>query len=499
MRKILLGTTAVVGAALLAPSVASAQEAPTVRIGGYFQAYFGNTIQTGSAATNVSMNTIGGGEAGQSSPFQGNVGGNTGAVAPTGTTTGLPAGSIGVANTSQNQQGSARLGHNDFSSDAEIHVFVNGKTANGLSYGAVLEMAFNQQEGSVRNSGRRAVNDKTTAFMDEYYAFISSPTLGQIRFGDEDGPMGGLMNAGFITNFGSGGVYGYWENFVHRPNRTTTSPGGLGDNTKLIYLSPQVFGFDVGVSWAFNEGSGEDVGCLNSFASINCDRVYAVTGPGNNSRSHALPGRTNELQAMLRWRGNIAGVGIAASAGMMSSQVIRNIDLTGAITKTLQSPQVYQVGLQATWQGLTVGANYMWGNTSFFYIPVSRGVKPMEQWFLGASYTFGPFTIGANGFWGSYGQLPGAAGANGAATFTGVGAPMQKRYAFSVGANYRLAPGMDIVVEWTQHTTTIAGTTPAAPLGFSQQGLGACSATQVNNCSNKATAQVFMIGTRLAF
>ena len=161
-----------------------------------------------------------------------------------------------VATDTSNQQGSARLGKNDFSSDAEVHVFVNGKTANGLSYGAVLEMAFNQQEGAVRNNGRRAVNDKTTAFMDEMYAFISSPTLGQIRFGDEDGPMGGLMNAGFVTNFGTGGVYGYWESFTVRPNRTTTSPGGLGDNTKLIYLSPQVFGFDLGRLLGLQRGFG---------------------------------------------------------------------------------------------------------------------------------------------------------------------------------------------------------------------------------------------------
>ena len=34
MRKLLLGTTAVVGAALLAPEMAAAQQAPTVRIGG---------------------------------------------------------------------------------------------------------------------------------------------------------------------------------------------------------------------------------------------------------------------------------------------------------------------------------------------------------------------------------------------------------------------------------------------------------------------------------
>lgn len=458
MRKILLGTTAVVGAALLAPGVASAQEAPTVRIGGYFQAYYGYTQQTGNSATNVSMNTIGGSDAN-------GAGGNAAA--------------------------SARLGHNDFSSDAEIHVFVNGKTANGLSYGAVVEMAFNQMEGSVRNNGRRTVNDKTTAYIDEMYAFISSPTLGQIRFGDEDGPMGGLMNAGWVTNFGTGGVYGYWENFTVRPNRTTTSPGGLGDNTKVIYLSPQVFGFDLGVSFAFNEGSGEDTGCLNSFSSINCDRVYAITGPGNNARSHQLPGRTNELQAMLRWRGNIMGVGIAASAGLMTSQVIRSVDLAGNIVKNLQSPEVYQVGLQASYLGFTLGGSYMWGNTSFFYIPISRGQKGFEQFFVGGSYTFGPITVGANAFWGSYSNTaPGGSGVNGAALFTAPGFPSQRRYAFSVGANYRLAPGMDLVAEWVQHSTS----QPGVP----QNGFSGADCV-LNNCRDRATSQVFLTGVRLAF
>lgn len=474
MRKILLGTTAVVGAALLAPGVASAQQAPTVRIGGFFQAYYGNTQQTGTAATNVSMNTIGGSDAAaNSSGFYG----PASAAAATG-----------------NQNGSARLGHNDFSSDAEVHVFVNGKTANGLAYGAVIEMAFNQQEGAVRNSARRAVNDKTSAFIDEMYAFVSSPTLGQIRFGDEDGPMGGLMNAGFITNFGSGGVYGYWQNFTVRPNRTTTSPGGLGDNTKIIYLSPQVFGFDVGLSWAFNEGTGEDVGCLNSFSSVNCDRAYAITSPNATARSHALPGRTNEIQAMLRWRGNIAGIGIAASGGIMNSQVIRNVDVAGTITKTLQSPQVYTAGIQASYAGATIGFNYLTGNTSFFYIPTNRGAKGFEQYFVGASYTFGPVTIGANSFWGSY--SPTATNPNDAngifnPNWAPGQPPSQRRYAFSVGANYRFAPGMDIVAEWTQHSTSQPG--------VSQQGLGAASATNVNNTADRATTQVFLTGVRLAF
>lgn len=459
MRKILLGTTAVVGAALLAPGMAAAQEAPTVRIGGYFLGLYGYTQQTGTNATNVSMNGIGGSDANA----------NPG-----------------------NSAASARLGHHDFSSEAEVHVFVNGKAANGLAYGAVIELAFNQQEGAVRSDARRAVQDKTTGFIDEMYAFVSSPTLGQLRFGDEDGPLGGLMNTGVVTNFGTGGVYGAWESFTVRPNRTTTGPGGLGDNTKVIYLSPQFFGFDFGASWAFNEGSGEDTGCLNSFASINCDRVYAITGNNGTARSHQLPGRLNEIQAVLRWRGNIAGVGIAAHGGYMTSSVIRNISTAGVITKNLRSPEIWQIGAQASYLGFTVGANWMAGSTSFFYIPVNRGEKGMNQWIVGGSYTLGPVTVGANAFWGTYGQTGTALpGNNIIAAPTGLA---QRRWAISVGGNYRLAPGLDLIAEWTHHETKLPGTSQNIPVGNI-----AGASVFGNNINDRARTSVFMTGVRLAF
>ncbi len=454
MRKILLGTTAVVGAALLAPTMAAAQQAPTVRIGGFFRAYYGNTVQSGNSSIGQLQNTIGAGD--PSAAAQSTAGLNT------------------ASNGNEFQRQSARLGHNDFSTDAEVHVFVNGKAANGLTYGAVVEINFNQGEGAVRDA-RRAVQPKTSAGIDEMYAFVAHPTLGQIRFGDEDGPMGGLMNSGFVTNFGTGGIYGDWESFAVRPNRTMTTPGGLGDNTKIIYLSPQFFGFDFGASWAFNEGDGEDTGCLNSFASVNCDRVYAVTNNQSFGRSHQLPGRINELQAMLRWRGNIAGVGISASVGTMQSGVIRSADpLTGAITKNLRSPQVYQAGLQATAYGFTVGGAYMWGNTSFFYIPTARGDRDMEQFFVGGSYTFGPISVGANGFWGHYGNT-GAAPTR-----------SQRRWGYGIGATYRLAPGMDLVAEYVRHEVKQPGN---ANIHGLVNYLG----------TDRMRTQVFLTGVRVAF
>jgi hypothetical protein len=499
MRKILLGTTAVVGAALLAPSFAAAQEAPTVRVGGYFRAYYGYTQQTsphvtGITATGASFQTNNQGDvgvAGTTALANGQL--NQGALQG-GTTTAVTNGT--TASTAQ----SARTGKSDFSTDAEIHVFVNGKTANGLSYGAVVELEFDTNEGTARYA-RRSQTAKTMASVDEMYAFIASPTLGQIRFGDEDGPLGGLMNVGIVTNFGTGGIYGDWQDFVIRPNRTTTSPGDIGDNTKIIYLSPQFFGFDFGASWAFNEGTGADTGCINSSSGPTCDRVFAATGSTAFGRATDNgPAKRNEYQGVVRWRGTLGGVGLAASVGYMGYSAIRDMTASGTVVKTLRDGQVYQAGLQATAYGFTLGANYMYGNTNFYYIPTVAGDKNMNQWFTGGSHTVGPFSIGANAFWGTYaggdrnnfntttGALTPNVQAAAGNSNTAQGSNSQRgmrRYGWGVGANYRLAPGLDLVAEYVHHEIKEPGR------DLDNQGN--------NGIQDRLKADVFIVGTRLAF
>ncbi len=498
MRKILLGTTAVVGAALLAPGMAAAQQAPTVRIGGYFRAYYGYTQQTSPHVTgNVGgvLNPAAGVVTGGNNVFQAANIGDVGLSGVTSfNTTGANAGLPSIAAQGFPQNGtsasiaqSARTGKHDFSTDAEVHVFVNGKTANGLTYGAVVEIQFDTNEGTYR-AARRSYTSKTMADIDEMYAFIASPTLGQVRFGDEDGPFGGLMNAGFVTNFGTGGVYGDWQDFVIRPNRTTTSPGDVGDNTKVIYLSPQFFGFDFGASWAFNEGGGGDTGCVSSLAGPFCDRAYAAQGVTAFGRAtENLPGRRNELQAMGRWRGNVGPVGLAVSGGTMIATSVRDITVQGTQAKTLRDPEVYQVGVQATAFGFTLGGTYMWGNTNFFYIPTTRNDKKMEQFFVGLSYTAGPITVGANTFFGQYaGQSAGAFNVNTGQQTTAAGNVRgQRRYAYAFGANYRIAPGLDLVAEWVRHVISERGT------DLDGQGN--------NGVQDRLRANTLILGTRLAF
>jgi predicted porin len=162
----------------------------------------------------------------------------------------------------------------------------------------------------------------------------------------------------------------------------------------------------------------------------------------------------------------------------MNAAVVKDVSVTGNISRSLRNPEVYQVGAQATYLGFTLGGGYMWGNTSFFYIPSVRGAPDMSMVFGGLSYTAGPFSIGANMYSGSY---------QGDAT----NPRAQRRYAYSVGANYRLAPGLDLVAEFVRQSFKEPGTP--------QQGFTTANSTPGNDLRDRATASVFLTGVRLAF
>lgn len=475
MRKILLGTTAVVsavvGAAVMAPQ-ASAQEAPTVRLGGFFRAYYGYANQTGQqsiTSTGLPVNVTGGSA-------------NLAGVAPDTTST----------------NSTARAGKHDISSDAGIDVIVNGKLANGLTYGAQISFNSSGFEGR-QVAQNRASAGKTTVAVDEMYAFIAHPRFGQIRFGDEDGVMGGLMNSGWVQGFGTGGVHGSWESFVNRQGggRTTTGPGALSDNSKIIYMSPQIAGFDFGVSFAPNSGVGEDTGCPNNAQSGYCDRATAYSGARLSGVGAAGPeyaARRNEWQLAARWRGNVGGVGIATTVGYFGASAARDLTTSGAQVRVFNNLNVWQAGIQASYAGFTIGTNYSYGDFALIWGNPLRGDRPGEQLVVGGQYVAGPITVGANfvttlfeggnrdtftdtGSTLTRTRTPVVAG-------TSTSAAQQRRWGMGVGANYRLAPGMDLIAEYVYYSVREQGRDgdPNRP-----------------GIQSRAFSNVFLTGVRLAF
>jgi hypothetical protein len=81
---------------------------------------------------------------------------------------------------------------------------VAAKAANGLAYGAVIELQ-NDHFGSGAGSG---------VDLDEAFVFVSSPRFGTLRFGEEDAAAGLLqVRAPTITGFGADAA---WDNTILR-------------------------------------------------------------------------------------------------------------------------------------------------------------------------------------------------------------------------------------------------------------------------------------------
>lgn len=367
MRKILLGTTAVAGAAMMSMGVAQAQTAPTVRVGGFMEitgAFINddndkNTLAAGPRTMNRST-------------F-------------------------------------------DFRNEFEVQVFVTGKAANGLSYGAVIELQNDNMAGS---SGAGTGIDS-----DEAYAFISSPTLGTLRFGDEDSAASLLqVRVPTITGMGPDGN---WDELL--TNRAGTRNGnsyilsGINDGsdaTKVIYLSPQFFGFDFGVSFAPNQGEGERV------------ELGATTFSQRDRQ-----GLQNELSMGLRYRGSFGNVGVQAGFGAMRADAPDRT--TGGAATSLQDVTAMTAGLAVTAFGVTVGGEYTWGKyggASVGRTAIATGRDNSKHYVLGATYTMGAISVGA--YYGSGSQD------------NGPGVAEREQRVWGLGAAYNLAPGLDLIASY---------------------------------------------------
>jgi predicted porin len=367
MRKILLGTTAVAGAAMMTMGVAQAQTAPTVRVGGFMEI-------TGAFINDDNDKNV------------------------------LAAGPRTMNRSTF-----------DFRNEFEVSFTVSGKSANGLSYGAVIEL---QNDNSAGASGAGTGIDS-----DEAYAFVSSPTLGTLRFGDEDSAASLL--AVRVPTISGMGPDGNWDELL--TNRAGTRNGnsyilsGINDGsdaTKVVYLSPQFFGFDFGVSFAPNSGEGERV------------EQGATTLSQRNRQT-----LSNELSAALRYRGSFGNVGVQADIAEMRADAPERTD-AGAAT-ALQDVTAMSAGLAVTAFGVTVGGEYTWGKytgASVGRTAAATGRDNSRHYVLGATYVAGAISVGA--YYGSGTQD------------NGPGVAEREQRVWGLGAAYTLAPGLDLIASY---------------------------------------------------
>ncbi|HFD16398.1 MAG TPA: porin [Rhodospirillales bacterium] len=136
----------------------------------------------------------------------------------------------------EDQSGTANAREFYFRNDTEVHVKARGTDdATGMRYGATVEFE---------------ADTSATGNTDETWIFIGG-NWGELRFGDEDGAADNMKVGGFSVAAGTGGIDGAGE-----VANTGVFFDNTSDATKIIYYSPTVSGFQLGVSFTPDSGHG---------------------------------------------------------------------------------------------------------------------------------------------------------------------------------------------------------------------------------------------------
>jgi outer membrane protein OmpU len=136
----------------------------------------------------------------------------------------------------------------DFSNDTEVHVILRGKhDATGLQYGGTVEFEADTNR-----------TDNT----DETWVFVSGG-FGEARFGDEDGAVDASSVGAYTIAAGTGGIDG---SIVDVLGISPVRPTNSGDATKIRYYTPSLGGFQLGVSYTPNADIGGDTLALKGDA-----------------------------------------------------------------------------------------------------------------------------------------------------------------------------------------------------------------------------------------
>ncbi len=489
MRKLLLATVAAMGASMGAAAVADAQTASpepgtvTVRLNGRFRFY-------GGIVTDRDVN-------------------NNAAGTPTGNFDATGNG------TGTNSSGTNKQSSYGFGNYARLYPGFDGVAANGLKYGASLEIRQDNNVGAgggTYGSVSRANSNRSLLYFRREWGYIGTDQLGTIRLGSADQPTSLYMTGNF-ENFNDGGFNGDVGGLAASNTQLTwpfADVGSYYSTTKVIYLSPQLYGFDFGVSYEPNTGgTGLNNACNSSnggvsvtnfvnsagvFTQATGANAQGVSGPGCDRLSSSPVGgesarRKNTVDALLRYRGTFGAFGIAATAAYVGGGHVldnsgtafnNNPLLTGGARPNYDGLSVGDFGLALTYGGLSVGGKYMFGRyNGQLGVLVPKGLPDSESALVGFSYTFGPAIVGAH-----YLYNKSAGDVNNA--FFG---RTRTEQGIAAGATYSLAPGLSLFASYLYGERKQNGYNFVTGQGVSATTPGG------NPFSNKITSQVFAVGT----
>lgn len=336
----------------------------------------------------------------------------------------------------------------------------DGVAANGLRYGAGVEIRTDSQSGAGGGnyySISAATVTQGRMYVRRAWGYAGTDKIGMFRFGATDGPSA-LFMVGNNENFGDGGWNGTMAAYL--PTQLWmywpfADSGALYTTQKIMYLSPAVKGFDFGIAYEPStqgtQGAGVGQGC-NAFGSYQPGPYIAlgpgVAGAGCASLSSTTTGdytrRRNTIDVAVRYRGLIGPLGFAAYVDYLGSGKVT--DNVPTAHRQVEGLSVGQGGAQVTYGGLTVGGMAMGGRQNFnSYSLVPKGASDGVAWEAGGSYTYGPVVVGAHFYqYFAAGNSAPAFNPDGTPTGTPPSVGGIRETGFAAGATYSVAPGFSL-------------------------------------------------------
>jgi len=358
---------------------------------------------------------------------------------------------------------------------------VDAMATNGLRYGASIELRqdFGPAAGSTANSGGSANSFSSTVFVRRAFTYLATDKVGIIRLGQGDGPIG-LFDLGVTTfqTFDTGG----WDSDL-----TGTVPGNAQLSfpfsslqgaeyipSKLVYISPQLAGFDFAFAYAPNNDAlnqGPNINSLTSTASTLTTCAVAASGcPTLAASNVALDGTRfrNYTETGVRYQGNVGPVGLYGFGIYVNSGHVNvNPPVAGSQFNGLNYGDF---GLAATYGGWTIGGHATVGQYNGVNGLQPRGGVPANAWLAGVQYTAGPWVAGASYYvYDSQGSP------------LTVGIAQRREVGLAVGTTYTLAPGLDLIASY------LYGTRHQGDFNFGTSTLGAAN--------NDTKVQLFSLAT----
>ncbi|WP_417782935.1 porin [Terasakiella pusilla] len=249
-------------------------------------------------------------------------------------------------------------GQQDFAEvkvESETELYFRGSTTldNGLTIGV--------------NIDRYA--DRNEANGDDVFLQISSDSLGRLRIGQTKGAAYALSHTaptvGPIGN-NDGDVQDWIFNPESVASGQTMTVSESNDGQKLVYWTPNIGGFQAGISYGLDDGANGSNEVLEGVVDV---------GGGNTDSDTAW-------DVGVAYNGDFGGVTFGAD---VTYQQNNNGGTTGA---GVENRNAYRIGAEVGFSGFTVGA-------SFRDTDNEGNVKDIDAmgWDLGVSYETGPYAV----------------------------------------------------------------------------------------------------------